>query len=182
MSNSAAPIAQAATISIRRPRLSDAQAVASYMAHADVFGNLLQLPHPSEEAWTERLKNPPPESFSLVVEVNGQLAGMAGLFPDKGGLRRRHCLHLGISVAVAHQGVGAGNALMTELLSYADNWANCLRIELEVFSDNARAIAMYLKHGFVIEGTKRCDSLQGGRYANSHVMGRLHPSQPLLTA
>lgn len=169
-----------AEITIRRPRVSDALAVSSYMAHADVFGNLLQLPHPSEEAWTERLKSPPPDSYSLVVEVGGQLAGMAGLFADRGGLRRKHCLHLGISVAVPHQGVGAGNALMTELLSYADNWANCLRIELEVFADNARAVNLYKKHGFIIEGTKRADSLRNGRYANSHVMGRLHPTQPLL--
>lgn len=187
MHNSATPsaavsvaAAPASVITVRRPRVSDAPAVASYMAHAEVFGNLLQLPHPSEEVWTERLKNPPPESFSLAVEVGGQLAGLAGLFPDSGGLRRKHCLHLGISVAVPYQGVGAGNALMVELLNYADNWANCLRVELEVFTDNAKAIALYQKHGFVIEGTKRADSLRNGRYVNSHVMGRLHPEQPLV--
>lgn len=170
----------ATPITIRRPRVSDAQAVSAYMAHANVFGNLLQLPHPSEEAWAERLKTPPPESFSLVVEVGGVLAGMAGLFADRAGLRRKHCLHLGISVAAPFQGMGAGNTLMTELLSYADNWANCLRVELEVFTDNARAIGLYEKHGFAIEGTKRCDSLRDGRYVNSHLMGRLHPKQPLL--
>jgi L-phenylalanine/L-methionine N-acetyltransferase len=185
--SSPAAAASRPNIVLRRPRPSDAPAVAAYMGHAEVFGNLLQLPHPSAEMWVERLQAPPEGSFSLVAEVentagNLQLAGLAGVFPDKGGLRRRHVLHLGISVAVPFHGQGVGSALMSGLLDYADNWANCLRVELEVFADNAAAIAMYERHGFVLEGRKRCDSLRHGVYTDSVTMGRLHPKQPLLRA
>ncbi len=166
------------TILVRKPCIDDAKAISTYMAEFDVFSNLLQLPHPSLATWVERLSAPPPDSFSLCATRADAFAGLAGLYPDRAGMRRRHVLHLGISVAVPHQGQGVGRRLMTELLSYADNWANCLRVELEVFTDNARAIGLYESLGFVIEGTKRCDALRNGAYVDSHVMGRLHPRPP----
>ncbi len=171
-------------LSLRRPRPSDAQDVWAYIQAPEVFSNLLQLPHPTLEMWEDRLKNPPPDSFSLAAELmlesGPKVVALAGVFPDKGGLRRRHVLHMGMSVAVEFQGQGIADALMRELLSYADNWAQCLRVELEVFSDNARAIGLYQKHGFVIEGTKRCDAFRDGRYVGSHIMGRLHPKADTL--
>ena len=52
--------------------------------------------------------------------------------------------------------------LMRRLLDWADNWAGLLRIELGVFSDNARAIALYRKFGFELEGTQRAWALREG--------------------
>jgi L-phenylalanine/L-methionine N-acetyltransferase len=171
-------------LTLRRPRVSDAQDVWAYIQAPEVFSNLLQLPHPTLVMWEERLKNPPADSFSLVAEVQletgPKVVALAGVFADRGGLRRRHVLHLGMSVAKQFQGQGIGNALMLELLSYADGWAQCLRVELEVFTDNPRAIGLYQKHGFVIEGTKRCDAFRDGRYVGSHLMGRLHPKAEVL--
>ena len=37
---------------------------------------------------------------------------------------------------------------MTSLCDYADRWGQVLRIELQVFADNARAIALYRSFGF----------------------------------
>jgi L-phenylalanine/L-methionine N-acetyltransferase len=171
---------------IRRPMPSDAADVCEYMQHPNVYSNLLQLPYPSLQMWEERLKNQPPEAFQLAAvaqtEQGPKVVALAGMFPDRGGLRRKHVLHLGMSVAVEFQGQGIGDALMTELLQYADNWAQCLRLELEVFSDNPRAIALYEKHGFVIEGTKRFDAMRDGQYVNSHIMGRLHPKAAAMTS
>ena len=39
------------------------------------------------------------------------------------------------------QGRGVGTALMEAALDLADNWLNLTRIELEVYTDNAAAIA-----------------------------------------
>ena len=70
------------------------------------------------------------------------------------------------------------SALMRAMLDWADNWAGVLRIELQVFTDNAAAIALYQRHGFVVEGTLRGYALRDGVLADVHAMGRLHPSPP----
>jgi L-phenylalanine/L-methionine N-acetyltransferase len=165
---------------LRRPRVSDAADVCEYIGATEVHSNLLQLPYPSVEMWEERLKNPPAGSFSLAAEMQlgsgPKVVALAGVFPDSGGQRRAHVRHLGMSIAAPYHGQGIGNALMFELLRYADDWAQCFRLELEVFTDNTAAIALYKKHGFQIEGTKRADSLRAGQYVNSHTMGRLNPN------
>ena len=80
---------------------------------------------------------------------------------------------VGMAVADDFQGRGVGDALMTALLSIADGWLNVFRVELTVFTDNERAIALYRKHGFEIEGTHKAYALRAGRYADTHTMARV---------
>jgi L-phenylalanine/L-methionine N-acetyltransferase len=75
---------------------------------------------------------------------------------------------------------GVGNALMLALLDYADRWALLLRIELTVYADNARAIALYRRHGFAVEGTHRAYALRDGAFVDALAMARLHPQPPQL--
>ena len=72
-----------------------------------------------------------------------------------------------------HQGRGVGSALIEALLEIADGWLNVFRLELTVFTDNERAIALYRKHGFEIEGTHKAYALRAGRYADVHAMARI---------
>jgi putative acetyltransferase len=113
-----------------------------------------------------------------VAEAEGALVGNAGLNPVGPALRRRHAMHLGITVAKGWQGRGVGTQLMAALLDAADRWLGCLRIELTVFTDNEAAIALYRKFGFEIEGTHRAYALRDGRYVDVLAMARLHPSPP----
>jgi putative acetyltransferase len=173
------------TLTIRRARPADAAAITAQFAEPDVYGSTLQMPHPSEELWLQRLtaNNPaPPGSAELVLAavVDGQPVGLAGLHPEGSSARRRHAMSLGITVAGAHQGQGVGNALMATLLDYADNWAQVLRVELTVFHDNARAIRLYERHGFVHEGRLRAYALRAGVYVDALAMARLHPRQPMV--
>ena len=87
-------------------------------------------------------------------------------------------MSLGICVAAPAQGRGVGKALMAALLDYADNWAQVLRTELKVYCDNERAIGLYKRFGFEIEGTMRADALRNGEYVDVYAMARLHPSPP----
>ena len=87
---------------------------------------------------------------------------------------------LGISVSPSAQGQGIGNALMAAMLDYADNWAQVLRIELTVFSDNERAIRLYERHGFEHEGRHKAYALRNGVYVDALAMARLHPRQPVV--
>ena len=169
-----------APITIRRCTVKDAAALTRIMASPAVQRNLMQLPFTSEEQWTQRLSEanaPGKADLHLLAERGGEVVGSAGLHPAA-QIRRRHVAMLGISVAEAHHGTGVGHALMQALCDYADDWSQLLRIELTVFSDNARAIALYRRFGFEHEGLLRGYALRDGVYADCAAMARLHPRPP----
>lgn len=170
-------------IQIRRASPSDAAAFAEIMAEADVAANLLQMPYANEQMWQERLKNAGSDGqqgLVLVAVRGGRVVGNASLHPGGGSPRRRHVMELGIAVSSSAQGSGVGSALMQALCEYADQWAHVLRMELTVFADNRRAIALYERFGFVHEGTHRAFAFKNGALADVVSMARLHPRQPLL--
>jgi L-phenylalanine/L-methionine N-acetyltransferase len=169
-------------ITLRRATPADAADFARLMADPEVFGSLMQLPWPSEAMWRERLSAGAKEEgadLHLVAEAEGRVVGSLGLHPVN-RVRRRHVAMLGISVALDHQGRGVGNALLGAACGFADRWAQLLRIELTVFTDNARALALYQRHGFRIEGTHVAYALRDGRFADVHAMARLHPAPPAI--
>ncbi len=172
-------------LTLRRVKPADAAAIADQFSDPDVFGGTLQLPFASEETWAQRIAGmSPPAAGSnelvLAAVLGERPVGLAGLHQVGPSVRRRHAMMLGITVAKASQGQGVGQALMTALLDYADNWAQVLRIELTVFHDNARAIRLYERHGFVHEGRHRAYGLRNGVYEDVLAMARLHPKQPLV--
>ena len=71
------------------------------------------------------------------------------------------------------QGRGVGTALMKAALDLADNWLNLKRVELTVFTDNARAVYLYEKLGFAVEGTHRAHAFRNGEYVDSYSMARI---------
>ena len=170
-------------ITVRRATPADAAALAALMGDPEVLAQLMQLPYTSAEIWLARLTDndqPGRTDLSLVAERGGAVVGSAGLHPTSPALRRRHAMMLGISVAREAQGLGVGKALMQALCDYADRWAQVLRIELQVYADNARAIALYRQFGFELEGRHPAYALRDGEYVESLSMGRLHPNPPRL--
>ena len=172
---------------LRRVKPADAAAIAEQFSDPEVFGGTLQLPFASEEIWAQRIAGhapPTPGSNELVLAavLDDKPVGMAGLHPVGPSVRRRHAMGLGVTVAKASQGRGVGQALLAALLDYADNWAQVLRVELTVFSDNERAIRLYERHGFEHEGRHKAYALRHGVYVDALAMARLHPRQPLVRA
>ena len=172
-------------IKIRRATTADAAAMAQQMSAPEVFAGLLQMPYPTEATWRQKLEdlNAPGKSDLLLVavrEADGVVVGSAGLHPASPSLRRRHVMFLGISVSVQSQRQGVGQALMAALLDYADNWAQVLRLELNVYADNAAAIRLYESCGFSLEGRMSAYALRDGVYVDSLAMARLHPKPPTL--
>ncbi len=169
---------------IRRASAKDAAALARHMSDPAVFGGLLQLPYPSEEAWQKRLTDGALATGAdvvLVAERAGELVGHVGLMAASAQVRRRHVMGLGISVAPEAQRQGVGRALMAAACDYADRWAGVLRIELTVYTDNAVAIHLYRNFGFETEGTMKGYALRDGAYVDVYAMARLHPSPPQIT-
>jgi putative acetyltransferase len=161
-------------ITIRRATLDDADAMAATFSAPRAMAGTLQLPFPSADRWRTRLGELGPDDYLLVAEVNGEVVGNLGLHASGRG-RRRHVGSIGMSVRDDWQGKGVGTALLTAALDIADNWLNYRRLRLEVYTDNAAALALYEKFGFEVEGTLRQDAFRNGRFVDAYTMARFHP-------
>ncbi|AOM39577.1 GNAT family N-acetyltransferase [Xenorhabdus hominickii] len=156
-------------IIIRATEPEDAEHYQRIFSHPDVYSNTLQRPCPSHEMWRERLKlNKAQGDIDFVAEINGKVVGTIGLFTHANP-RRRHAVGIGIGVDVAYSGRGVGSKMMEFAIDYAFNWLGAIRIELEVFVDNEKAIGLYTKFGFEAEGIRRMEALRNGQYCD--VMG-----------
>ena len=163
-----------ATIQIRAAEPGDFEPIAEIWNCPGVIAGTLQLPFRSVEERRERLTQRSPDAYLLVAEFDGRVVGIAGLQVEANP-RRRHCGSIGMAVHDDFQGRGVGSALMAALIDLADNWLGLHRTELTVYADNAPAIHLYEKVGFVIEGTARDFALCGGAYVDAHTMARLCP-------
>ncbi len=161
-----------AEIVIRHTEPGDFEAVQRIFLQPAAYANTLQLPYPSRESWRKRLAEPPAGFYSLVACADGEVVGQAGLHTSSRP-RQRHVGDIGIAVRDDWQGRGVGGRLMHALIELADGWLNLTRLELTVFSDNARAIALYEKFGFAHEGTHRQHSFRDGVYVDTYTMARL---------
>ena len=85
--------------------------------------------------------------------------------------RVRHSGEFGITVRKAYWGLGIGSLMLDALIDWARGTQIVKKINLRVRTDNQRAIALYKRKGFVIEGTIRKDIYLGGTYFDHHWMG-----------
>ena len=86
--------------------------------------------------------------IEIVAEIDGVMAGTAGI--DAVGLKDklRHRAEFGVSVDKAYWGLGIGKALLDACIECAKK-AGYAQLELEVVAENTRAVEMYKKAGFV---------------------------------
>ena len=139
----------------------DAEGAAALRRMPGVFENTLGLPSyrtADSEAFIAGL-GPDDHNFVAVLD-DGTVIGCAGLTVCSNP-RMRHVGAVGLFVHADYQGRGVGTTLMETLLDLADHWLMLVRVELEVFADNERAIRLYEKLGFekdyvagVLEGIK----------------------------
>jgi len=168
-------------IIVRRAEPTDAEGIALTFRARGASAGTLQNPYPSITYWRERLTADAASNYIFVAVADGDVVGNCGLHGNKNP-RRQHAWGLGMSVRDDWQGRGVGTRLMTTLLDLADNWLGALRIELTVYTDNAVAIAMYKKFGFIVEGTHQAFALRDGQFVDALAMARLHPKPPRLPA
>ena len=85
------------------------------------------------------------DSIQLLAKVNGEIIGTASL--SRKQRRMGHRAEFGIGLKKAWWGCGAASALMERILAFAKE-TGVEQVNLEVRSDNKRAIALYEKFGF----------------------------------
>jgi len=105
----------------------------------------------------------------FLAEHDGQIVGSLSCHgPQR--VRMVHAVSFGMTVRAGWWGLGIGAALMDAMLAWAPG-AGVTKINLSVRTDNAAAIRLYERKGFVHEGTEtRCMRIDGV-YVDCHRMG-----------
>jgi RimJ/RimL family protein N-acetyltransferase len=164
----------ASDVRVRRGTLDDAEAIRRCL---DAVAR--------ERRWLAFVEAPPPEGvrsflsdnapIQFVAERRGEVVGWCDVTPN----RRegfRHAGSLGMGLLATFRGRGLGRSLLRETLDAALA-AGLVRIELEVFASNERAVALYERSGFVCEGRKRAARILDGRVEDILCMALLRPSE-----
>jgi putative acetyltransferase len=163
---------------IRPVRETDAEDINALRTLPGVYENNLALPAERVEfcqEYIDGLLRNDHQYVAVVQEEGGErIIGTAGLSVMRNP-RLYHSASFGIMVHPDYQNCGVGTALMKAILDLADNWLMLVRIELTVFCDNERAIHLYEKMGFEIEGKKRMAAIRHGKYADEYLMARIRP-------
>ncbi|CAG0934106.1 phosphinothricin acetyltransferase [Planctomycetaceae bacterium] len=110
--------------------------------------------------------------LTIVAEVDGKLIGMLNF---KAELRKRlaHRGMFGISIRKQWRGRGVGEAVLRALLDWATKNPRIEKVSLAVLADNANAIALYRKLGFIEEGRRVCEiKVAKGKYVDDLLMYR----------
>ena len=109
-----------------------------------------------------------PEAL-FVLEDGDRVVGAAGLQAGSAS----GVMSLGMMVLRDARGRGGGRALLAALVEHATS-AGAHKLELEVFPDNAAAIALYASSGFELEGLRRGHyRRRDGSVRSSLLMARL---------
>jgi RimJ/RimL family protein N-acetyltransferase len=160
-------------VMIRPAKSTDAAEIARRMARVVKEGIYLEeepdtLPTGKEkEKEIRRIRED--GGMYAVAEVDGKIAGVALL--RRGPLSmNRHVAKFRMWLIPGYRGLGLGKKLM----EYIIHWARAHGVEkisLDVFSNNERAIRLYKKYGFRVEGRLKRQYVLEGRYVDEIFMG-----------
>ena len=110
-----------------------------------------------------------PGSVMIVAYDEGELIGTGAVSVISGRPRFAHRRELAISVRKDYWGKGIGTGIMNVLMDFCKK-TEAKVIELEVRSDNEKAIALYKKFGFEKIGTYKDFFCIDGKYFDADFM------------
>jgi RimJ/RimL family protein N-acetyltransferase len=142
---------------IRKPTVEDAKSIIDYskilFASTDQVLTTLQeytITIENEIKWIENL-NDHPNSLLLIAETNNTIVGLLFFVPNT-KIKNSHAGEFGVNVHPAFQGLGIGQALTENLLTWGRLNTEIEKVFLQVFATNDKAIKLYKKLGFIEEG------------------------------
>jgi len=161
-------------IAIRAMEPEDVSDIAELFSQPQAIWGTMQSPFVSVEARRKRFLDLDPNNQMLVAVVDGKAVGSVGLHRQTPH-RRSHAAGVGMAVHDAYAGRGVGSAMMSAVVDLAEKWWNIRRLELDVYADNHRAIALYERFGFEREGLHRAYAWRDGAFVDSLSMARVRP-------
>lgn len=171
-----------ASYTIRTARQSDAGSLAELRLQID--GETENLDREQGEAYIDdegfrkliERDRASKNSLFLVAEATGQLVAFSRCAGND--LKRTsHQTEFGVAVIKAFWGQRIGRNLLMESLKWADH-AGIKKMNLKVLETNTKAINLYKKLDFEVEGILKNDKLlSDGKYYDTVLMGRLNKMQ-----
>ncbi len=165
------------------PDMSGVRIEAIAAAHIDSFHRTLDIVAREKKYLSMIEATPLPQTrefvMGMIAKGNPQFVAVTGLevvgwcdisrhfFPS-----HAHRGNLGMGILPAYRGQGLGRRLMETTLRAAQK-TGFARVELDVYEDNSRAIALYEKLGFVREGIIRRAARIDGRFIDAIGMALL---------
>jgi ribosomal protein S18 acetylase RimI-like enzyme len=97
-----------------------------------------------------------------------------GFLAALGGERNRlkHSALLALGVLREHWSQGVASKMLGQVIAWAPG-ASVTRLELTVHTSNDRAVSLYRKFGFEVEGTRRCSLLVDGVFKDEYLMSHV---------
>ncbi len=167
------------TLTLRGLRADDWMALQPIVASETGLHDALDVPYASEEAFRERLTNPPAGTHTLVAELmlpsgRERVVGLAWLRVMVAP-RRRHTATLQIVVHADYRAGEIEEAILRAALDLADNWLALRRVEMRLFADDNARAEMLARHGFVQEAVMRRYAVRAGEVVDGWLLARLRP-------
>lgn len=103
------------------------------------------------------------DEIEIIAEVDGKIAGTAGIEKVGSKFKLKHRAELGISIAREYWRLGIGRALVNACVKCAKK-AGYKQLELDVVAENTSALRLYERAGFVEFGRNPrgfCSRLSG---------------------
>lgn len=163
-------------MNIRPIEVTDAEAFVALLKNIDDSGFMLF--DPGERATTmeqqvksiERIQADNRSTF-IVAEMNNRLVGfIAALGNDLN--RNKHRAYIVLGVEEAYQGQGIATRMFEALFSWAKQ-TRITRLELTVIKDNIKALQLYKKLGFIVEGERIQSLMINGIPTNEYYLYKL---------
>lgn len=110
-------------------------------------------------------------SIILIAIIKGEIGGVISIMGNTIP-RTKHRASLKMGVLKKYADKGIGTALLTE----AEKWAhskNMTRLELSVFKNNQKAISLYKKFGFTIDGERKKSIQINSNYIDELYMSKI---------
>ena len=158
---------------LRPFRPEDAEPLWRARLDPQVWAQTTEKPYVPETLaqYRARFEAPPVgDDTQLAVEVDGELAGRAGLFGVDALARSTE---VGLTLLEEHRGQGHGRDVLRVLLGLAFRTRNLRRVHLQTLSSNEPALRCYRACGFVEEGRQREAAWVEGRYEDVVLMSVL---------
>lgn len=132
---------------------------------------------PQKEALRLEAAKSSPTDLTLCAFVDGELVGSASVSLLRNRRKMLHRAEFGISILQAYNGLGIGNALTKQCILCAKQ-AGFLQLELDVVTENEKAIRLYKKFGFVEFGRNPLGFRCGDGKWQELIMMRLELGNP----